>query len=215
MLDFGQIPLDVSLPQSDVAGTAYRSYAKIVFDLIGACILLIPLAVVALCLIVLNPLFNAGPLVFRQSRMGQDCRAFTAYKFRSMAQAQAGRRDAFGALEQDRISRFGHLLRSTRLDELPQIINILRGEMSLIGPRPDSFEHACVYVRHIKGYAGRHRILPGISGYAQTEVGYAEGFDAVQRKVDADLYYMAHASFRLDLWITWRTICVVVGRRGS
>ena len=172
-------------------------------------------AIVALLLVILNPLLNPGPLVFRQSRMGHDCRAFTAYKFRSMSAAIGATRGAYDNLEQDRISRLGQLLRKTRLDELPQIINVLRGEMSLIGPRPDSFEHACVYLRHVPGYAKRHRVLPGISGFAQTEVGYVEGFDALQRKVDADLYYMSHASFRLDLWITWRTICVVLGRKGS
>jgi lipopolysaccharide/colanic/teichoic acid biosynthesis glycosyltransferase len=109
----------------------------------------------------------------------------------------------------------GRFLRRSRLDELPQILNVLRGEMSLIGPRPDTFEHACVYLREIPGYAARHQVMPGISGYAQTEVGYVDGLDGIHRKVAADHYYLKHASFALDLWITWRTIGVVLTRQGS
>ena len=214
MRDFGQTSIETTTATGMMPARPHRQVPKAVFDLVGCLLLLAPLVVAALCLVVLNPMFNVGPLVFRQSRMGQGGRAFTAYKFRSMTVGGGARRGPYDALEQDRISRLGHLIRKARLDELPQIINVLRGEMSLIGPRPDSFEYACVYLNHVPGYAKRHAVLPGISGYAQTEVGYVEGFDALQRKVDADLYYMAHASFRFDLWIAWRTVCVVFGRKG-
>lgn len=192
-----------------------RHFPKMMFDLMVSLMLLAPLAVVALVLLVLNPIFNRGPLIFLQKRMGQDCRPFTAVKFRTMLPATTGARGAFDALETDRISRFGHLLRKTRLDELPQILNVLHGEMSLIGPRPDAFEHAIVYLRQIPGYAQRHQMLPGISGYAQTEVGYVEGIEGLEDKVAADLYYQRHASLGFDMWITWRTFCVVLGCRGS
>lgn len=193
-----------------------KRWSKQLFDLVGAGMLLLPLASVGLALLMLNPFFNGGPVFYAQTRMGLGCRPFTAFKFRTMAPARTGAtaRGAFDALETDRISMLGRILRKTRIDELPQIINVLRGEMSLIGPRPDSFDHACVYLDAVPDYRARHRILPGISGYAQTEVGYVDGLDGVRRKVAADLYYLAHASLRLDLWITWRTLCVVVGRRG-
>ena len=132
-----------------------------------------------------------------------------------MLVADPAARGAFDALETDRINFLGRLIRGTRIDELPQIINVLRGEMSLIGPRPDSYDHACVYVREIPGYADRHHVMPGISGFAQTEVGYVDGLDGIKRKVAADTYYIANASFWFDLWITWRTLHVVLARRGA
>lgn len=189
--------------------------AKALFDLVVCTLLLLPLALIALALVILNPFLNAGPLFYVQSRMGHDCRAFTAYKFRSMRDGSARARGAFDALEHDRIGRLGRILRRTRIDELPQIINVLRGEMSLIGPRPDSYDHACVYLREVPGYAARYRVTPGISGYAQTEVGYVDGPEGIRRKVAADHYYLDHAGLALDLWILWRTLRVVLGAKGS
>ena len=113
------------------------------------------------------------------------------------------------------ITRLGQILRKTRLDELPQAINVLMGDMSLIGPRPDYFEHAKVYVGTVPGYRERHIVRPGISGYAQIEVGYAAGLETLQRKVSADLYYIRNASILFDLQIAWRTIMVVLLRKGS
>lgn len=189
--------------------------AKIVFDVVLCLVLMVPLLCVAMFLCLLNPVFNPGPVFFVQRRMGRGCQPFVAYKFRTMRAAAQGARGAFDALETDRIGRLGQFLRRTRLDELPQILNVLRGEMSLIGPRPDSFEHARVYLREIPGYAARHRIMPGISGWAQTEVGYVDGLEGIRRKVEADHYYLTHASIAFDLWITWRTIAVVLSRKGS
>jgi lipopolysaccharide/colanic/teichoic acid biosynthesis glycosyltransferase len=197
------------------AETISRDFGKTAFDVVLSFILLVPLTFVAIFLMVANPFFNKGSLVFRQTRMGQDCRPFTAFKFRTMLEDRAVTRGAFDALEVDRITGFGRFVRKMRLDELPQIINILRGEMSLIGPRPDSYDHACVYLQEIPGYAQRHKVIPGISGFAQTEVGYVDGLDGILRKVNADLYYLKHASFRFEMWIVWRTLCVVLGRKGS
>jgi lipopolysaccharide/colanic/teichoic acid biosynthesis glycosyltransferase len=185
------------------------------FDIVVAVILLAVLVPVALALILCNPFLNAGPLIYRQDRMGYQCRVFSAYKLRTM-RAQTGlTRGAFDALERDRITLLGRVLRRARIDELPQIINVLRGEMSMIGPRPDSYDHACVYLREVAGYSARHAMRPGISGLAQTEVGYVDGLDGIRRKVAADLHYIAHASFRLDLWIAWRTLQVVLLRKGA
>ncbi len=200
---------------STVSGPISRDFRKAAFDVTLSLLLVAPLAVMAVILAVANPFFNKGPLVFRQTRMGQNCRPFTALKFRTMVEDRQASRGAFDALEVHRINAFGRFLRKMRLDELPQIINVLRGEMSLIGPRPDSYDHACVYLKQIPDYALRHRVIPGISGFAQTEVGYVDGLDGIVRKVNADLYYLKHASFRFDMWIAWRTICVVLGCRGS
>ena len=174
--------------------------------------LLIPIAIV---LIVLNPFLNRGSLWFVQRRMGYRCQPFWAIKFRTMTTVKEMERGAFDALEHDRITGLGRFLRKTRIDELPQIINVLRGEMSLIGPRPDAYDHARVYLQAVPGYRARHEVMPGISGLAQTEVGYVDGMEGVRRKVAADLHYVAHATARMDLWIVWRTLVVVLSRRGA
>ena len=204
-------------PRQSTATRRTRRIAssKRLIDIAGALLLLAPLAGFVLILCCLNPFLNQGPLWFVQKRMGYRCRPFMAVKFRSMTVAAGGDRGAFDRLETDRITALGQFLRKTRIDELPQIINVLRGEMSLIGPRPDSYEHARVYLETVPGYRQRHQIVPGISGYAQTEVGYVDGLDGLHRKVRADLYYATHATLRFDLWITWRTLLVVFLRRGA
>ena len=189
------------------------SRSKRVFDYSFAVILLLPVLVFGLILILLTPFMNAGPLLFWQVRMGQDCKPFTVIKFRTMRPV-CGPRGAFDHVETERITVLGRFLRQTRIDELPQVINVLRGEMSLIGPRPDSYEHAQVYLRDVPGYAARQHVLPGISGYAQTEIGYVDAIAGLHRKVAADLYYIANASFGLDMWIVWRTLIVIAARKG-
>jgi len=205
---------DASLapPATNVAP---RRIQKRAFDWAVALMLTVPLAFCAFGLLILNPFLNKGPLIFRQERMGLGCRPFTAYKFRSMSTHTTRSRGAFDALETDRITKLGRWLRRFRIDELPQIINVLRGEMSMIGPRPDSYAHACVYVREIPGYRDRHQVLPGITGLAQTQIGYVDGLEGIQRKVAADAHYIRHASMAFDFWITWRTLGVIMARRGS
>ena len=192
-----------------------HSVFKRLFDVVFSILLLPILVTAALVLLVLNPFLNPGRLFFSQKRMGRDCVPFTAYKFRSMRAVPEIRRGADAPLEQDRITPLGGFLRKTRIDELPQVINVLRGEMSLIGPRPDYYDHAVHFLSEIPGYRERHMVRPGISGLAQTEVGYAEGVEATRRKVRADLYYITHASIRLELWILWRTLFVIFKRGGA
>lgn len=218
MFDFQEYVNDVDVPgnalQKGLEATRPIQLSKQIFDTCLSVLLLVPLALITLTLLALNPFFNRGALMHPQRRMGLAGQPFTAFKFRTMAPAVTSPRGAFDRLEEHRISRLGRFLRRTRIDELPQIINVLRGEMSLIGPRPDLYDHACVYLESVPDYAARHQIMPGISGFAQTEVGYVDGMDCIQRKVAADLYYIAHAGFWFDLWITWRTICVILGRKG-
>ncbi|PUB12119.1 sugar transferase [Yoonia sediminilitoris] len=200
----------------NIWGDAYhRPLSKRCLDYGGAVLLLIILIPVAVVLLVLNRFFNRGPLWFVQDRMGHRCRRFRAIKFRTMTVEQSGHRGAFDGLETDRITALGRILRKMRIDELPQVINVLRGEMSLIGPRPDAYEHAAIYLQTIPGYRERHDVMPGISGLAQTEVGYVDGREGVHRKVAADLRYIADLSLRLELWIVWRTLVIVAMRRGA
>lgn len=188
---------------------------KRAFDFL-ICLALLPLlALTAVALLILNPFKNKGPLMFRQKRMGQFCQPFTALKFRTMSDATGIARSADMPLEHDRITPLGKFLRKTRLDELPQIINVLMGDMSFVGPRPDYYEFALHYVDAIPGYAKRHRVLPGMTGLAQTEVGYVESTDATRRKVHADLYYIANSGFKLEMYVLWRTLVVIFTKKGS
>ncbi|PWK60560.1 sugar transferase [Roseicyclus mahoneyensis] len=190
--------------------------SKRAFDLVFATIVLLPATlIVAIALLVLNPFINKGPLIHVQKRMGRDCKPFRAYKFRSMFVQPRGMRGPDDPIEVERITLLGNLLRRSRFDELPQIWNVYRGEMSLIGPRPDYFRHACHYVRVIPGYRARHNVRPGISGLAQIKHGYAAGLNATRLKTSADLIYIRQASLRLDLWIFWRTVVTVFRMRGA
>jgi lipopolysaccharide/colanic/teichoic acid biosynthesis glycosyltransferase len=212
MFDFSNDTVFVAEVETPSSHTIPRT--KFAFDRLIALLLLGPLLICGAILCVLNPFLNTGPLVFIQKRMGQDCKPFTMIKFRTM-RATHQIRGAFDPLDADRVTPLGRFLRRTRIDELPQIINVLRGDMSLIGPRPDCYDHARVYLHDVPGYAARQRALPGISGYAQTELGYIDDVDAMRHRVAADLYYIAHASFGFDMRIAWRTVGVILGQRGA
>jgi lipopolysaccharide/colanic/teichoic acid biosynthesis glycosyltransferase len=190
--------------------------AKRVFDIGFSTLVLLPaMLVVVLALLLANPFYNPGPLFYAQKRMGRDCKPFRALKFRSMRVTPRDRRGPDDPVDLHRITPLGHVLRRSRFDELPQILNVYRGDMSLIGPRPDYFRHAHHYMRAIPDYRARHMVRPGISGLAQIRHGYAEGMDATRRKTGADLDYIRNASLKLDLWIFWRTIVTVVNLRGT
>ncbi len=204
---------------TDLAQVAPRAHpwfwaSKRAFDIFFALFLLPVAIMLGLALLVANPFANKGPLFFRQVRMGRDCKPFWTLKFRTMRKSliQRGPDDP---IEVERITGLGQTLRRARLDELPQIWNVLKGEMSMIGPRPDFFPHAKHYLRSIPEYRARHMVRPGISGLAQVELGYAEGISATRKKALADLHYIQRAGFRLDLWITWRTIMTVLFFRGA
>jgi lipopolysaccharide/colanic/teichoic acid biosynthesis glycosyltransferase len=199
----------------DVAGSPVFWAAKRAFDIVVSLMLLPVLAVFGLALLVLNPFFNRGPLIFRQTRMGRFCEPFTAVKFRSMLPAENISRKADDPLETNRITPLGVIIRKLRIDELPQLINVLRGEMSLIGPRPDTYVHAVDYLHAIPEYRARHVVRPGISGFAQVTLGYAEGVVATQAKAAADLSYVRNAGFALEAKIVWLTFVTVFNGRGA
>lgn len=200
---------------------AHKNSPKIFYALVkrfgdfASCLLLAPFVVCfGLILLVLNPFFNKGPLLYRQSRMGKDCEPFTAFKFRSMSTEKTVKRGAFDDLEEHRITKLGGIIRKARIDELPQIINIIKGDMSLIGPRPDFIDHAREYISSIPGYRERHAIRPGVTGLAQVDVGYVSDEVGFRKKVEADLTYIREMGFAVDLRIMFRTMQTVFGRCG-
>lgn len=200
------------LPQIS-AGKIFWMYKRL-FDIIISLVLLPVLLILFLVISILNFFLNPGSTFYYQKRMGLDCKDFTAIKFRSMTNIDRIERKYDDPVEVNRITRFGNVLRKSRIDELPQIVNVLKGEMSLIGPRPDYFEHALIFLETIEEYRWRHIIRPGISGLAQIRLGYAQGLDATRKKVQVDLYYIKNVSFSLDIKILINTIIIVFRRLG-
>jgi putative colanic acid biosynthesis UDP-glucose lipid carrier transferase len=189
--------------------TDLRVLPKRVFDRLFALAALTALAPLMLVIAALVKLSSPGPVFFRQKRKGIDGNQFEIYKFRSMKMhkeeagkiTQATRRDP-------RITAVGAFLRRTSLDELPQFINVLRGEMSVVGPRPHALEHDDIYKDLVKGYMHRYRIKPGITGWAQIN-GYRGETDRIEKmmgRVKLDLYYMQHWTFWLDIKIVVLTL---------
>ena len=188
---------------------------KTIFDK-GSAVIVLPLvALIALLLLALNPFFNPGPLFYRQNRMGLGGRRFRMWKFRTMTQNTGGVRDHDAPLEEERITPLGRFLRRSRIDELPNFINVLRGDMSVIGPRPDAWEHAIVHIGTIPRYGHRFRVRPGITGLAQIRGGYADSKRAIERKARLDLFYVRNARTGLDLYVALCTVRVIVTGFGA
>lgn len=196
------------------ASVGFRITKRLV-DIAVALAALPLLGVTALILLAVNPIGNVGPLFFLQTRMGRDCRPFRAVKFRSMRPARHILRGPNDPLESDRITPLGQLLRRSRIDELPQFLNVLAGQMSVIGPRPDYWDHAQHYLDTVPGYRQRHTVRPGITGLAQVDGGYAEGVDATVQKTNYDLRYIRGSGLRMELYVLWRTIHVVFTGAGA
>ncbi|MFM0527461.1 undecaprenyl-phosphate glucose phosphotransferase [Paraburkholderia strydomiana] len=189
--------------------TDLRVLPKRIFDRLFALAALTALAPVMLVIAAMVKLSSPGPVFFRQKRKGIDGHEFEIYKFRSMKvhKEEAGR--ITQATRRDpRITAVGAFLRRTSLDELPQFINVLRGEMSVVGPRPHALEHDDIYKDLVKGYMHRYRIKPGITGWAQIN-GYRGETDRIEKmmgRVKLDLYYMQHWTFWLDIKIVVLTL---------
>lgn len=188
---------------------------KTIFDYICALIAVPLILIMALALCVLNPLFNPGPIFFSQERVGRFGKVFRMWKFRTMLVSDAQARRPNSAVEKHRITKLGHILRKTRLDEVPNLINVLRGEMSVIGPRPDAKSHFSYYLDRVQGYSERHRIKPGITGLAQVEQGYVESEDATAIKAKYDNLYVDRSCELLDIYIIARTFRVMTGGIGA
>jgi lipopolysaccharide/colanic/teichoic acid biosynthesis glycosyltransferase len=189
--------------------------AKRAVDLIFVLVALPTFVTLTLMIFVANSITNSGPVFFRQVRMGQDGRAFTIWKFRTMTDDVGTLRAADAPLDEHRITPLGGLLRRTKLDEVPNILNIIKGDMSLVGPRPDAFEHATEYLARVPHYRKRLAARPGLTGLAQVRGGYADNPRAVQRKVSYDRFYIEKSSFLLELYVITLTFGVVFSGYGQ
>ena len=158
---------------------------------------------------------SAGPILFRQERVGQGGRPFKLLKFRSMVQDAENCGAKFASSCDKRVTRIGRFLRKSRLDELPQFWNILKGEMSLIGPRPEQVSFARQFEIEIPFYGYRHLARPGITGWAQVNLGYTAGVEETSGKLEFDLYYTKYFSFWLDMLILFKTVRIILTGDGA
>jgi putative colanic acid biosysnthesis UDP-glucose lipid carrier transferase len=154
---------------------------------------------------------SPGPVIFRQRRYGLDGREIIVYKFRSMTVSEDGSSIRQAQKNDDRITPLGRFLRRTSLDEFPQFLNVLQGRMSIVGPRPHAVAHNEMYRKLIRGYMLRHKVKPGITGWAQVNGcrGETETLDKMAERINYDLDYLRNWSLRLDLYIIARTVWVV------
>ncbi|MFW6215791.1 MAG: sugar transferase [Alkalispirochaetaceae bacterium] len=189
-------------------------FIKRLLDLLVALVILPPILLLCLITAVLVKLTSKGPAIYSQVRVGRNERDFTIYKFRSMV-VDAEKHGAQWAGENDpRITPFGRFMRKTRLDELPQIVNVLRGDMSFIGPRPERPEFVHELSRNIPHYHLRHLVKPGLTGWAQVKYRYGSSEEDAATKLMYDLYYVKNVSFVLDFKIALKTILIILSKGG-
>ena len=212
----------------------HESRARRALNVVVAALGLVIAAPLMLGIAVLVKLTSPGPILYRQVRVGMDRRnprlpvgnhrraidyggaPFTIYKFRTMAAAASrSDRQVWATPNDFRVTRLGRILRKYRLDELPQLFNVLKGDMNIVGPRPEQPTIFATLRGQVDGYATRQRVRPGITGWAQINHHYDASIDDVRRKVAFDLEYIARQSFAEDLRIMLQTAPVLVFKKGA
>jgi sugar transferase (PEP-CTERM system associated) len=195
---------------------ALRTAVKRAFDIFCAtllCILSSPIMLVAALIIKLE---SRGPMLYRQERVGQNGRTFSIAKFRSMrTDAEKDGKPRWASSNDDRVTRVGNVIRRLRIDELPQLFNVLRGDMSLVGPRPERPFFVDQLTHEIPFYALRHSVKPGVTGWAQVRYPYGATVEDSQEKLQYDLYYVKNHTLFLDLVVLMETVGVVLTGKGA
>lgn len=218
-----RIKLDVLHPSWIFFSDGFRlsglaNYSKRVLDLLAGGIIFLltwPLMLLVTLAILIES-GGKGPILYHQVRVGLNGRKFKVHKFRSMCtNAEADGVARWATKGDSRITRVGAFIRKTRLDELPQVFNVLLGEMSLVGPRPERPEFVEQLEREIPFYAERHRVKPGVTGWAQLSYPYGATIEDARNKLEFDLYYVKNASVFLDLIILLETVEVVLWGKGA
>jgi sugar transferase (PEP-CTERM system associated) len=196
-------------------GSGFLFARRVVSFLVAATVLLVTLPLIPI-LMLLVKLTSPGPIFFRQQRVGRQGELFTLYKFRTMRQdAEANSGAVWAGKNDPRVTAVGGILRKTRLDELPQLWNVLVGKMGFVGPRPERPEFVAWLTEKIPYYNLRHIIRPGLTGWAQVRYQYGASLEETKEKLQYDLYYIKHMSLSLDLLIMFETIKTIIRRRGA
>ncbi len=217
----GEVPIDSLKASWLIYGQGFaqdtlRTVIKRLFDVACAGVLLsMALPVMALTALLIK-LESRGPVLYRQERVGQGGRTFWCTKFRSMrVDAEKDGVARWAQAKDPRVTRVGSFIRKMRIDELPQLINVLRGEMSLVGPRPERPAFVAQLKESIRFYDVRHSVKPGLTGWAQVRYSYGASVEDASRKLQFDLYYVKNHSLFLDLLILVETVRVVLFREGA
>jgi undecaprenyl-phosphate galactose phosphotransferase/putative colanic acid biosynthesis UDP-glucose lipid carrier transferase len=195
----------------------FERFAKRALDIAGACVGIILLAPLMLLTALVIKLDSPGPVLFRQQRSGFNAKRFMIFKFRSMSVMEEGDSVTQVTRHDPRVSRFGGLIRATSVDELPQLFNVLLGDMSLVGPRPHAVAHDSHYGKLLSEYAFRHHVKPGITGWAQINGcrGGTAQVGLMKNRLDFDLWYINNWSLGLDIVVLIRTVLEVVRPRNA
>ena len=191
-------------------------FTKRVIDLVVSAVGLLVSAPVTLITAIAIKLDSAGPVFYRQERVGQNSEVFTIYKFRSMSEsAETNLGPVWAAPDDPRVTRVGRIIRKLRIDEIPQMINVLKGQMSLVGPRPERAFFVERLSEKIRYYSLRHSIKPGITGWAQICYPYGDSEEDATEKLQYDLYYMKNMSALFDLQILFESLKVILLGKGA
>jgi sugar transferase (PEP-CTERM system associated) len=217
----GRISVELMQPSSFIFATGFRRdwlrlASKRAFDIAASLwILLVTLPVSLLSALAIR-FEDDGPIFYRQVRVGENGRRFTIYKFRSMrVDAEAPGEARWASAEDARVTRVGRIIRRLRVDEIPQAFNVLIGDMSFVGPRPERPAFVEQLTRAIPFYPQRHFVKPGITGWAQVRYSYGASTRDAQEKLEYDLYYVKHHSFAVDLMVLLQTVEIVLFRIGA
>lgn len=217
----GKIEVESLHPSTLIYSDGFRLGTAFLF--VRRCVsFIVALSLLAICapflpiIVLLVKLSSPGPVLFRQKRVGRRGELFTLYKFRTMRQdAEAASGAVWAGKNDPRVTAVGKFLRKTRIDEIPQLWNVLIGKMGFVGPRPERPEFVAWLTEKIPYYNLRHIIRPGLTGWAQVRYGYGASLEETQEKLQYDLYYIKHMSLSLDLLIMFETLKTVLLRRGQ
>jgi exopolysaccharide biosynthesis polyprenyl glycosylphosphotransferase len=188
---------------------------KVAMDFVAALLGLVMIAPFLIIVAIAIVLDSKGPVFFRQTRTGIDGKPFKIFKFRTMRVQEDGHVVTQATVGDSRVTRIGRFLRKTSIDELPQLINVLRGEMSLVGPRPHALAHDQLYGREIPAYKERFAVRPGLTGWAQVQGsrGATPTTADMERRITLDLWYIENRSLLLDIQIILRTVWTEIARK--
>jgi sugar transferase (PEP-CTERM system associated) len=216
-----EVPIDSLKASWLVYGNGFvqgraRRIAKRAFDLVCSSALLVLASPVMLLTVLAIRLDSPGPIIYRQERVGKGGRIFWCLKFRSMrSDAERDGVARWAAKNDARVTRVGAFIRKTRIDELPQLVSVLKGQMSLVGPRPERPSFVAQLREQIPFYDVRHSVKPGVTGWAQVRYSYGASLEDARRKHQFDLYYVKNNSLFLDLLVLIETVSVVLFREGQ
>jgi sugar transferase (PEP-CTERM system associated) len=217
----GQVPIESLKVSWLIYGQGFRQnlfrgFVKRCFDVAASAALIVIAAPIVALATLLIAAEGGGPVIYRQERVGFRGRTFTVYKLRSMSRdAEKDGKAQWAVPNDSRVTRVGRLIRRSRIDELPQLLNVLKGEMSFVGPRPERPEFVALLTEQIPFYAVRHSVKPGLTGWAQVRYSYGANVEQSVRKLEYDLYYVKNHTFLLDLIIMIETLRVVLLGEGA